>query len=446
MDKLDFKTHAAALMPQILEDLSRLVACPSVAFPGYPAVPVLDCANETLSIARDAGFSNARLMDLGVGYPTVYAEIPAPPGKPTVLMYAHYDIQPAPVEQGWESDPFRLTRKEDGRWYGRGAADNKSGVVIHTGVMRLFNGRPPVGVRLVIEGEEEAGSHLEGFISQHPGLFQADAMFIADMGNILPGEPVLTTALRGHALCMVEVRTLQTALHSGVFGGVAPDALVALIQMLSKLHDERGNTTIPGLGGSEWSGAGLPEELYRQQSGMLPGVGTVGDGSVATRLWSRPSVTVLGIDAPTVAGSANVLIPGARARVALRVPAGEDAAAALQRLVEYLRSVAPWGVQASVTPLRASDSFLAPTGGPGCQAALEALEQAYGRPASQVGSGGSIPLLQALSQVSPGAEFVLWGAEDMAYARIHGPNESVDPLEIERIMTAEALTLLELGK
>jgi acetylornithine deacetylase/succinyl-diaminopimelate desuccinylase-like protein len=433
--------QAHALMPQILDDLGRLVAHPSVAFPGFDPEPVHAARLETIAILKHAGFETAAELDLGGRYPAVWAEIPAPPGRPTVLLYAHYDVQPAPFEQGWTSDPWKLTRKADGRYYGRGAADDKSGIVLHAGMMRLFGGNPPVGIKLIIEGEEETISSLEGYLRANPARFRADAMFIPDEGNLVAGEPVLTTALRGHVQCIIEVKTLQTSLHSGVFGGVAPDALMVLIRMLAQLQDQQGETRVPGLLSSEWPGAQFPEELYRAHSGMLPGVETISAGSVASRLWSKPSVTVIGLDAPPVDTAANILIPSARARVALRIAPGEDPQYALQQLMDYLRSLAPWGAQVQVTPYRAAEAFQTRTDGPVCRAMQRALRLAYGKEPAEVGSGGSIPLLNILAQASPGAEFILYGAEDMAQSRIHGPDESVDPLEIERMLAAQVLAL-----
>lgn len=445
MDDAQILAAAAANMPDTIEGLRRLVSHASVAIPGYPGDPVLSAAEEAVRILKDAGVEDACLLEVPGGYPAVWAHVPAPPGRPTVLMYAHYDVQPAPPEQGWTSDPWTLTERE-GRLYGRGAADNKSGAVIHAAALRLFDGDFPVGIKIVLEGEEETLSHLEAFVEAEPERFAADLMIVADMGNLVAGEPVLTTALRGNVHCTVEVRTIETALHSGLFGGPAPDALVALIKLLSTLWDDRGNTAVPGLLSFEWDGAGMPEELYREQSGMLPGVSIVGDGSVAAKLWSKPSVTVTGLDAPATDNAINILLPSAKAHLSMRIAPGQDPDAALEALMEHLRAHTPWGVHAHVEPIEAAPSFVAPTDGPLFRVASDALGRAYGTPVSQVGSGGSIPLLAALHHASPHAEFVLWGAEDVARSRIHGSDESVDPTEIERLIAAEAMLLRDLGE
>jgi acetylornithine deacetylase/succinyl-diaminopimelate desuccinylase-like protein len=435
----EFRSATSSLMPGVMGDLAKLVSHASVAFPGFPPEPVLACHREVVDLLTRYGFEGVRALDLGAGYPAVWGEIPAPPGKPTVVLYGHYDVQPAPMEQGWLTDPWTLTERA-GRFYGRGAADDKGGVVIHAATVRLFRGRPPVGIKLVIEGEEETHSHLEEYVAAHPEMFKADAFVIADMGNIVAGSPVLTTALRGDVVCTVEVRTLDAPLHSGVFGGPAPDALVALIRTLDSLWDQHCNTVVPGLSAFDWPGTEFPAELYREVSGIRPGVDLVGDGGVATRLWSKPNATVLGIDAPSCDKAANVLHAVARAKVGLRIAPGAQPQAELDKLMAYLRAHAPWNVEVDVQPVKAADAFQAPVGGPVMAAAGQALADAYGMAPSEVGSGGSIPLLQTLAAASPGAEFVLWGPED-APAHIHGSNESVDPAEIERMIVAQALLL-----
>ncbi len=445
MELEGIQTKVTAMMPEIMDELGVLVSHASCAFPGFPAEPVDAARAQVINMLANAGFEAGELDLEGGGYPAVWGEIPAPEGAPTVLLYGHYDVQPAPMEQGWTSDPF-VPEWRDGRLYGRGAADDKSGVAIHAGTLRVFEGRPPVGVKVIIEGEEETLSKLEAYVEKHPDRFKADVMIIADMGNITCGDPVLTTMLRGHVQCIVEVQTVDHPLHSGVFGGPAPDAFVALIRLLNSLWDERGNTVVPGLHKFDWPGAEYPEPLYRQMAGMLDGVEIVGDGTVASKLWSKPNATVIGIDGPpSIADAGNVLMPKASAKVALRIAPGADPEAEIAALMEYLKANAPWGVKVEVTRVKASDAFLAPKGGPAMDAAAEALSAAYGKETSEVGSGGSIPLLETLAKASPGAEFILLGAED-APANIHGANESVHPDEIERMIVAQALLIDRLAK
>ena len=261
--------RVAALMPGLIDELSTLVAIPSVAFPGFPAEPVHRMGEAVVDLLQRSGAPDARLLPIPGGYPAVWAEIPAPAGAPTVLLYAHYDVQPAPVEQGWDTDPFVATTGADGRIYGRGAADDKSGLIIHAGTLQAFAGEIPVGVKILIEGEEETISHLEDFVDANPAMFDCDAFVIADMGNQSVGRPALTTALRGEVSCTVRVRTLAFPVHSGVAGGAAPDALVALIRILATLHDDDGNTIVPGVSTGEWPGADVDEQVYRESSGVL---------------------------------------------------------------------------------------------------------------------------------------------------------------------------------
>jgi acetylornithine deacetylase/succinyl-diaminopimelate desuccinylase-like protein len=442
----ELRSRAASLMPELLTDLERLVAIPSVAFPGYPPEPVGQMANEALRLFREAGLANAELQDVPAGYPPVYGEIPGPDGAPTVVLYAHYDVQPATLEQGWTSDPWTATRKDDGRIYGRGAADDKGGLVVHLGTLRLFDGRPPCTVKLILEGMEETDSNLEAFVEANPQLFTCDLFIVCDMGNLRVGEPTLTTTLRGEVVCVVTLRTLAHPLHSGEFGGPAPDAMMALAWLLSTLHDEEGNIAVDGVSSFAWDGADLSAEDFRASADLPAGVRLTGSGPVGARLWSRPSVSAIGIDMTSIAGSSNVLIPEARAKLSMRIVPGSDPQRELDALVRHLESRAPWGAQVQVERVDAAPGFRCPTDGPGYAAARRALEEAYEKPPGEAGSGGSIPLLQTLQQATPNAEFILWGPEDLAAARIHASDESVDPSEIERMILAQALLLQHLAE
>ena len=440
------RSTVVSLMPDLLAELEALVAIPSIAFPGFPPGPVHRMSEAVLDLFRRSGVEDVRLLQIPGGYPAVYADLPGPAGSPTVLLYAHYDVQPAPVEQGWDSDPWVATRKEDGRIYGRGAADDKSGLVIHAGTMRALAGRLPVGVRLLVEGEEETISHLGDYVEANPELFACDAFVIADMGNQEVGRPALTTALRGDVSCTLRVRTLDHPVHSGLFGGAAPDALVALIRILATLHDEQGNTIVPGVSTGEWAGADLDEGAYRESSGVLDGVDLIGTGTLASRLWSKPSVTVIGIDAPSVQAASNVLLPEATAKISMRIVPGADADRELEALMEHLRSMAPWNVIVEVEKVKVGWPFAVDMSGPVMRTASEALQAAFGRPVELIGSGGSIPLVATLKKAAPSADVLLWGAEDLALSRIHASNESVDPQEIEDMVVAQVLTLLGLGE
>jgi acetylornithine deacetylase/succinyl-diaminopimelate desuccinylase-like protein len=258
----ELRSKAAGLMPELLADLEHLVSIPSVAFPGYPPEPVDRMADETLRLFREAGFANAELQEVPSGYPPVYGEIPGPDGAPTVMLYAHYDVQPAPLDQGWTSDPWTATRKPDGRIYGRGAADDKGGLAVHLGMLRVFDGTPPCTVKLILEGMEETDSNLEAFVQANPELFACDLFIVCDMGNLRVGEPTLTTTLRGEVVCVVTLRTLAHPLHSGEFGGPSPDAMMALARLLATLHDDDGNVAVEGVSSFAWDGADISAEDF----------------------------------------------------------------------------------------------------------------------------------------------------------------------------------------
>jgi acetylornithine deacetylase/succinyl-diaminopimelate desuccinylase-like protein len=334
------RTLAEGIMADVTEDLAALVRIPSCAFPGFPAEPVMQTAEAVADLLERYGVPGARLLDVPGGYPAVFAEIAAPPGAPTILLYAHYDIQPAPLEQGWDMDPFEPEIRA-GRMYGRGASDDKSGVMIIATALRLFGGQPPVGIKVLIEGEEEKGSNLDTIIAANPELVRCDAFVINDGGNMKAGELELTAALRGIAACDVTVRTLKGMAHSGSYGGAAPDALMALIRILDNLLDEHGDVAIPGLTRFEWEGGGIPEDDYRAAAGVLPGVELIGTGTLATRLWSKPSVTAIGLDAPSTEAASNSLIPEAKARVSLRIAPGSDPEESVRLLMEHLHASAP---------------------------------------------------------------------------------------------------------
>jgi acetylornithine deacetylase/succinyl-diaminopimelate desuccinylase-like protein len=431
-------------MPTTVNILKQLVSIPSIAFPGYPHERVLEAERVTEMQLRAAGFHQLRQLEISGGAPAIYGEIPGPPGAPTVLLYAHYDVQPPGREQEWTSPPFEPIVR-DGRLYGRGAADDKSGIVAHLATIQAFGGHLPVGIKIVIEGDEELAGSLPAYILQHPDLFRADAMIICDHGSISVGQPALTATLRGSAALTLEVRTLHDQQHNGVFGGPVPDALITLCRSIATLHDQHGNVSVPGLDPSDWQGADIPEEAFRRAAGLLPGVDLIGKRSLSAQVWAGYSINVIGLDAPTIAGASNSLIAVARARVNLRVPPDQSAERALALLTQHLQSVTPWHAEVSISESHASDGFAAKADGPAYQAAFQALKEAYGQDAQIIGDGASIPLTNVLSEQFPQAEVLIWGAEDLA-ANIHGPNESVDLEELERIILTQTLFLDRLAQ
>ena len=335
------------VLPSAIADLHRLISIPSISSMPEHDADVAACADAVSGLFRDLGASEVKLLD-GGGKPAVWANFPGPEGSPTVLLYAHYDVQPTGDADAWTSPAFEPTER-DGRLYARGSADDKGGVALHVAALRVFNGKPPVGVKVFIEGEEEVGSpSMPTLLDRYRDELAADVYVVADSVNWEVGKPSLTTSLRGVAACEVTVSTLAEGLHSGQFGGVVPDALTALCRLLATLHDEAGNVAIEGLVSGTAPDLDYPEDRLQEETGLLEGVSQTGDGSVVERMWFKPSASVLAIDATPVAKASNTLIPSARAKVSVRLAPGQDPAAAARALEEHLRSNAPWGARVEI--------------------------------------------------------------------------------------------------
>lgn len=424
------------LMPGLRGDLEDLVRIPSVSVLGRIDRPLLDAFDLTSRLFAEAGVAVGRL-DLPDTAPILTGSIGAPPGAPTVLLYSHYDVVAAGDESQWLSPPFEPTERE-GAIYGRGSADTKANIVTHLGALRAWGGRPPVGVKICIEGHEEVGSGaLPDHAAAHAALFAADALVIADSGSISPGVPTLTTALRGMGNVTIEARTLRSAKHSGQYGGAAPDALLALVHAIATLHDARGDVAVAGLRRDAWTGGSQPEEDFRELATVLPGVPLIGTGDLGSRVWSGPAITVIGIDAPSVAESLNAVPAHARAMLNVRVHPEQDAGEAQAAVIEHLRAAMPFGIAIDARPGPTGNGFAAATDGPAYTAARGAWSDAWGAEVVMAGSGGSIPIVSALAEALPDAEALLVGAAD-GHANIHAPNERVLLSELERATVAEA--------
>lgn len=443
MTDFDLRTKVAGLMPRARAELAELVAMRSVADPRqYPPEECERAAHRVRDLFGQAGFADARLVPTADGSKAVVGCRPcADPAAPTVLLYTHYDVQPPLHDAAWHTPPFELT-EVDGRWYGRGAADCKGNIVANLTALRALGDDVPVHLKVVVEGSEEQGTGgLEDLIPRDPDLFRADAVLVCDTGNAEVGRPAVTVSLRGMVNAVVTVETLASELHSGMYGGPAPDALAALVAMLATLRDGAGNTTVGGLPADQtWPGEPYPVTRFRADAGVRPDVMLLGDGTVADMVWARPAVTVLGIDCPPVLGSTAAITPGAAARLNLRFPPGVAVADAEAALVDHLHAATPWGAHVSVAIEASGAPFRAATSGPAYQAVGAAMAEAYGVPVTTLGQGGSIPLCSALADTFPEAEIVLLGVEEPR-ALIHAPNESVDPAEIAAMALAEALFL-----
>jgi cysteinylglycine-S-conjugate dipeptidase len=439
------RTTVAGLMGRARDDLAELVAFRSVAdAKQYPPEECARAAQWVVDAFTEAGMRDVTASPTPDGSAAVHGHLDGPPGAPTVLLYCHYDVQPPLGEDRWRSPVWELTER-DGRWYGRGAADCKGNIVMHLTALRALrelHGDLPCTVKLICEGSEEQGTGgLEAFVPENAALLAADAILVVDTGNFAVGVPTLTTTLRGMTSVDVTLHALASAMHSGMFGGPAPDPVVALIAMLATLHDADGNTTVDGLDADQtWTGVAYDADQFRRDAQVLDGVKLMGDGQVADLLWARPSATVLGIDVPPVIGSSSAVQASAAARVSLRLPPGVRGQDAQDKLVAHLESRVPWGLHHEITRVAVGDPFVGSLDGPAFTAMRSAMEEAFGRALTTEGQGGSIPLCNVLADTYPEAEIMLLGVEEPA-CLIHAPNESVDPGEIERIALAEALFL-----
>ncbi|MFE1594463.1 dipeptidase [Nocardia sp. NPDC058705] len=432
----------SGLMGQAKTDLARLVSFKSVADPRqFPPSGCEQAAQWVADAFAAAGLPDVALHETPDGSKAVIASKPGPPGTPTVLLYCHYDVQPPLGDDAWHTPVWTLTDK-NGRWYGRGAADCKGNIVTHLTALRAIGPDFPIGIKVVAEGSEEQGTGgLEKFVVANPALLQSDAILVADCGNFAVGVPTFTQTLRGLVNVVLTVKTLEGPMHSGMFGGPAPDALAAMIHLLSSLRDDKGNTTIDGLTDDQkWSGAQYPPADFRSDAGVLDGVDLLGSGTVSDMLWSRPAITVLGMDVPAVVGSSAAIQPSTRARLNLRIPPGTEPKSAYDLLEKHLRAHLPWNAHLDIELESLGEPFVASEHGPARDALAKAMEASYGRPVTTEGQGGSIPLCNVFHDTYPKAEIMLIGVEEPK-CLIHAPNESVDPSEIEHMALAEALFL-----
>ena len=436
----DLRSALAPVLPTVRSDLERLVRIPSVS--ADPAArPGLDqAAAEVARQLLGAGLPDVRVVTPVGGLPAVVGHRPGPAAAPTVLLYAHHDVQPAGDHSEWDTDPFEPVER-DGRLYGRGAADDKAGIAVHCAALRALGSDLGVGVTVLVEGEEEIGSPtLSALLEELRGELDADVLVLADSTNWRVGVPALTTSLRGGVNVVVEVRTLRHAVHNGVYGGPVPDALTVLARLLATLHDDRGEVAVAGLSRTGADPLDLTDDQLRSDAGVLDGVELLGSGTLTSRLWRGPALSVIGIDAPAVDEAAMVLVPAARAKLTMRIGPGDDAAGARDALVDHLHAHTPWGAEVTVNASTPVAPYDAVTSGPAYQAAQEAYAEAWGRPPVHIGVGGSIGFLTPFARAFPRAEVLVTGVEDPD-TRAHGPNESLHLRDFERACLAEALLL-----
>jgi acetylornithine deacetylase/succinyl-diaminopimelate desuccinylase-like protein len=441
----DLKNRVRDLLPGLIGDLEDLVRIQSVSADPARLGEVEKSAEKTAQLLAAEGVGAEIVRAYDGAPPAVIGERTGPAGAPVVLLYAHHDVQPENDPADWDSPPFEPVVRGD-RLYGRGAADDKAGIAVHVGALRALGDDLPVTVRFFIEGEEEVSSEtLPDLLRLYRDRLAADVIVVADAGNWDIGVPSLTTSLRGLVRVDVEVRTLTHAVHSGMWGGLVPDAIMALTRLLSTLWTEDGSPAVEGLVSAPAADVEYPEERLRAESGAAPGTSWIGAGSAVERLWTHPAITVTGLDAPKVAGASNTLVPVARARVSVRLAPGDTSANGIARLQEHLDKHVPWGAELTTTVVDGGEPTVLPTTGPAYAAARAALSEAWdGTAPVDMGTGGSIPFIAELQETFPDASILVTGVEDPD-TRAHGPNEGLHLPEFERAVLAEALLLRRLG-
>ncbi len=433
----------AKVLPAARADLEALSRIPSISSEPHRAPDVQRVIDDVATMARAAGAQSVDVVEAG-GQPALIASWPAPEGAPTVLLYAHADVQPTGDADDWTSPPFEPTER-DGRLYGRGVADDKAGVAMHLAAIRAFGGRPPVGVVMFIEGEEEIGSpSLPQLLADHRDKLRADVIVIADSGNATVDIPAFTTSLRGGVDMSVDVKLLERAAHSGMFGGPALDALTVLCRLLATLHDEDGAVAVEGLYVGESEAPNIDADVFKQDSGLVPSAELAGRGTIPTRLWNAPAIAVLGIDAPSIAESSNVLIPRARAKVGMRIPPGQDPKDAMTALRRHFEEHLEWGAELTLTEGSSIDPFALEATGSVYDVAREAFADAYGQDVVEAGIGGSIPFIALFARTYPEATVLVTGVGDPA-SRWHGIDESLHLGMWANACLAEALLLERLA-
>ena len=444
----ELRARVAASFPALRADLEALVRIPSISSPAFDQTQLAASAAAVADLLAGAGMPEVEVLtvtapDGTVGRPAVVARRPAPAGAPTVLLYAHHDVQPPGT--AWQTDPFEPF-EHAGRLYGRGAADDKAGVVAHVGALRVLGDELGVGVTVFVEGEEEIGSPtFTAFLHEHRERLAADVIVVADSANWKIGVPALTTSLRGLVDCEVEVAVLEHEVHSGMFGGPVLDAPTLMARLVATLHDDAGDVAVAGLVVGPEPTVDYPEADLRSDVAMLPGVRLAGTGTLTGRMWAKPAISVIGMDVTSVAQASNTIAPRCRAKLSLRIPPGQEPEAAFEALRAHLETHAPFGARVTVTRGDLGRPFRSPEDSAAMRAARSAFTDAWGTAPVDTGIGGSIPFIPDLLEVFPDAAILVTGVEDPD-SRAHGANESVHLGELEKVVLAEALLLERLAR
>lgn len=442
-------------MPAALSDLGALVRIPGMAWPAFDQTQLQRSADAVARLAEETGvFDEVRVLRAAIpgtdeyGQPAVLATRTARNGKPTILLYAHHDVQPPGDDALWETPPFEPTVR-DGRLYGRGAADDKAGIMAHLASIRavaeVLGDDLDLGIAMFIEGEEEYGSRsFAQFLSDNKEALRADAIVVADSGNWDSVTPGLTVSLRGNARFTLRVRTLDHASHSGMFGGAVPDAMMATVKLLATLWNDDGSVAVEGMTERDASTPHYTEETLRSEAGLLPGTSPIGDGTILSRIWNKPAITVIGVDATSVAAASNTLAPEVSVVISSRVAPGQSGADAYAALERHLRAHAPFGAELEFSDVDLGDGFLVDTSGWAVALTREAMRDGYGVAPVDLGVGGSIPFIADLVREFPEAQILVTGVED-PHSRAHSPNESLHLDTFRNAIATEALLLARMN-
>lgn len=442
-------------IPSALSDLGSLVRIPGMAWPAFDQTQLERSADAVATLARGTGvFDEVRVLRADIpgtdeqGQPAVLATRAARNGKPTILLYAHHDVQPPGDDALWETPPFEPTVR-DGRLYGRGAADDKAGIMAHIGAIRavadVLGDDLDLGIAMFVEGEEEYGSRsFAQFLSDNKDALRADAIVVADSGNWDSVTPGLTVSLRGNARFTLKVRTLDHASHSGMFGGAVPDAMMATVRLLATLWNEDGSVAVDGMTARDAETPEYTEDTLRDEAGLLPGTTPIGDGTILSRIWNKPSITVIGIDATSVAAASNTLLPEVTVVISARVAPGQSGQDAYEALERHLRAHAPFGAELTFSDVDLGNPFLVDASGWAVALTREAMRDGYGVPPVDLGVGGSIPFIADLVREFPQAQILVTGVED-PHSRAHSPNESLHLDTFRHAVATEALLLARMN-
>lgn len=441
-----------------IRDLSKLVEIPSCSFPGYPPAEVVRSARAVAAYLKRSGLENVQILQLPGVHPYVYADWRHAPGAPTLLLYAHHDVQPPGREDLWKSKPYVPTER-GGRLYARGAADDKAGIVVHAAAIESYlktSGRLPVNVKLIIEGEEEIGSkNLERFLNKYHRKLRADAMVLTDTGNFDTGVPSITTSLRGLAAVEVTVRTADHPLHSGMWGGPLPDPAIALAKMIASLTDSKGRIAIPGmlknvrkptaLERKSYAALRYTEKKYRKETFLLPGVELVGGSSpLLVRMWREPSISVNAIEVSSRKNLSNIISESAWCHIGIRLVPDMDPKKCGAMLLRHIRKNVPWGAKVEFGPLTTAKWWVTDPSGPAFAAARRAMTRGFKREGVFIGCGGTIPFVEPFAKVLGGVPALLIGVED-PYTNPHSENESLHLGDFHKAIRSSIYLYDELG-